>query len=282
MSMLSIVIPNYNYGRFADQFFGSIAAQSMALDNVEIVFVDDGSTDDSLEQARKWAKEISCQHFEIITPPRSGKPGLVRNYGLERAKGDFLLCLDPDDSLHPEYLTTCVEALEKYAVDLVYTDYFEKRLDGVGEVRLPDFNQSLLRTQNALPPAALYRRKLWDIGVRYRDNTEYEDWDFWIQCLMSGAKFLHIPRSLYNYELHDANYSHHAVKNDGPAKARIVLNNLTFFHPQVQEWATGLLRNRLHSQAFQRGYIPRPTDIKSLLKDIEQKVLSSTGGSDKD
>ncbi|MBI9081246.1 MAG: glycosyltransferase family 2 protein [Pseudodesulfovibrio sp.] len=277
MPMLSIVIPNYNYGRFADRFFSSIAAQSMTLEKVELIFVDDGSSDNSLEQARQWAERISCERFEILTPSRSGKPGLVRNHGLERAKGELLLCIDPDDVLHPDFLSSCVEAFEENGnVDIVYTDYFENSTEGSREIRLPDFNKAHLRTQNALPPAAMYRRTLWDSGTRYRENTEYEDWDYWVQCQMSGAGFLRIPRSLYTYEIHDMNYSHHAVENDGQAKARIVLNNPAFFHPMVLEWAIGHLRNRLHSQAFQRGYIPRPEDIKTLLKCIEQKVIKST------
>lgn len=275
MSTLSIVIPNYNYGRFADRFFGSIAAQTMPLDGVEILFVDDGSTDDSLEQARIWAQRIACQRFEILTPPRCGKPGPVRNVGLGAAMGDLLLSLDPDDALHSEYLSVCVTALDGNSdVDLVYTDYTENSPDGSREVQAPEFNPAHLRTQNVIPPTAMYRRTLWDGGVRYRDNTEYEDWDYWIQCQMAGARFMRIPRTLYEYEIHDANYSRHAVANDGNAKARIVMNNPDFFHPEVQQWAAGHLRGRLHSQALQRGYIPRPVDVKQLLKEVEKRVLN--------
>ncbi|MDC0336356.1 glycosyltransferase, partial [Pseudodesulfovibrio sp.] len=234
MPVLSIVIPNYNYGHFADRFFGSLAAQSMTLDEVEFFFVDDGSSDDSIEKATAWSHTLSCQSFTILTPPRSGRPGLVRNAGLEQAKGNSLLCLDPDDTLEPEYIKTCVTTLDENPdIDLVYTDYCENSSAVKREVVLQDFNQGLLRTQNIIPPAAMYRRRLWDSGVRYRDNTEYEDWDFWIQCLMAGARFLHIPRILYNYELHEGNYSQHAEANDGNAKARIVQNNPDFFHPLV-------------------------------------------------
>ena len=276
MITLSIVIPNYNYGRFADRFFGSLGAQTMALDTVEIVFVDDGSSDNSLEQAHAWAQRLSCSCFEILTPVRCGKPGPVRNVGLESATGELLLCLDPDDTLHPEYLATCVKALGNNPdVDLVYTDYCEQSAEGLREIELPAFNQGHLRTQNTIPPAAMYRRALWDGGARYRDNTEYEDWDFWIQCQMAGARFMRISRALYDYAVHDANFSLHAVENDGSAKAHIVQNNPDFFHPLVLEWASGYLRGRLHSQAFQRGYIPRPTDIRKLLKDVEQRVLGS-------
>jgi len=246
----------------------------MPLAEVEVFFVDDESSDDSIERARMWSERLPCHSFEIIELPRCGKPGPVRNRGLEQATGELLLCLDPDDTLHPDYLLTCVQTLDANPdVDLVYTDYCERSADGLRNVQLLDFNQGVLRTQNALSPAAMYRRSLWDSGVRYLDNTEYEDWDYWIQCQMAGARFLRIPQILYTYEIHDTNYSNIAVKNDGNAKAVIVMNNLEFFHPLVQEWASGHLRNRLHSLTLQRGYIPRPTDVRELLKEVEQRVL---------
>ncbi|OEU65052.1 MAG: family 2 glycosyl transferase [Desulfovibrio sp. S3730MH75] len=266
MALLSIVVPNYNYGRFADRFFGSIVAQTMGLNDVEIIFVDDGSDDDSLQLARKWADKIQCKRFEILTPDRCGKPGPVRNYGLERAEGRYLICLDPDDSLEPDFLSACIDTLEQNPeLDLVYTDYNENSQDSSRIVNLPKFSPAHLRSQNTISPSALYRRKLWDGGVRYRDNTSYEDWDFWVQCLVVGAKFQLIPQVLYNYELHGTNFSLQAVKSDGTAKAQIVLNNPTFFSSIVYEWAGAHMRGRLHASAFQRGCIPRPTDIKALL-----------------
>lgn len=270
---LSIIVPNYEYGDFADRFFGSIAGQTLDLDQVEIVFVDDGSRDNSLEQANRWARQLPCARFLILTPPRTGKPGLVRNHGLGHASGELLLCFDPDDALLPGYLERCVNTLlHDTSIDVVYTDYREVGIDAGRDVRLPDFKRGLLRTQNALPSSAMIRRSLWDSGVRFRDNTEYEDWDFWVQCQMAGAAFHRIPEVLFEYTLHDKNFSHHAVRHDGHAKARIVLNNPDFFHPEVRRWADSYLRGRLHGQAMQRGYIPTPADVRKLLMDVETRV----------
>ncbi|BCS88563.1 glycosyltransferase family 2 protein [Pseudodesulfovibrio sediminis] len=277
MTLLSIVVPNHDYGRFADRFFGSIAAQSLPLDAVEVLFIDDGSTDDSVEKARQWSKRLSCHHFAIEAVDRIGRPGAVRNLGLSRATGEYLISLDPDDTLHPDFLATCIATLDANPdIHLVYTDYVEHTGETSREVRLPKFNQGHLRMQNTLPPVALYRREIWDAGVRYRENTDYEDWDFWVQCLMTGARFHHIPVPRYNYQLHGDNFSNQAQKNDGLAKALIVLNNPAFFHPLVREWADGYMRGRLHSQAFQRGHIPTPDDVRALLRTVEDTVLQAS------
>ncbi|WP_432735354.1 glycosyltransferase family 2 protein [Maridesulfovibrio sp. FT414] len=266
MCLLSIIIPNYNYGRFSDRFFSSIQGQTMSLDDVQILFVDDGSSDDSLEQAGKWSGLIRCAGFEIFTPGRSGRPGPVRNFGLERAAGEYLVCLDPDDTFSPQFFEMSLGVLQsEQSVDLVYTDYQERGPGGCREVRLPDFKPLYLRNQNPVPPAAVFRRRLWEAGVRYRDNTSYEDWDFWIQCLMAGARFRHLAEILYTYEIHGSNFSRQAEEDDGPSKARIVLNNPGFFHDSVFQWARDHLRGRDYAPAFSRGYIPTADDIEKVM-----------------
>lgn len=265
MTLLSIIIPNYNYGCFADRFFGSLVAQSMSLADAEVIFVDDGSSDDSLAQARKWAGRVECRDFKILAPPRAGKPGPVRNHGLDQATGKYLLSFDPDDEMEPEFLSSCVDVLDSNPkVSVVYTDYYEVSPGGKKHCVLPDFSPLHLRTQNTLPTSAMYRRELWDSGVRYRDNTTYEDWDYWVQCLLLGAKFKRIAEPLYKHHFHEANFSHQAEKEDGAAKARIVLNNPGFFHKEVRGWAEDYLRGRAHAPSFQRGYIPTQDDIVKL------------------
>ncbi|TIH19173.1 glycosyltransferase family 2 protein [Marinifilum sp. JC120] len=274
MTLLSIIIPNYNYGRFADRFFGSLAAQTMSLADVEVIFVDDGSSDDSLKQARKWALEIECLEFKILTPPRSGRPGPVRNHGLEQATGKYLLCFDPDDELLPEFLATCIGFLEANPkISVVFSDYLETSPHKSFHRSLPDFNPLHLRTQNTIATAALYRRELWDGGVRYRDNTVYEDWEYWVQCLMAGGKFKRIGQPLYIHHVHESNFSHQAEKEDGAAKARIVLNNPGFFHQSVVLWANEHLRGRAHAPSFQRGYIPTADDLLKLSATIRNSEI---------
>ena len=266
MTLLSIIIPNYNYGCFADRFFGSLVAQSMSLADVEVIFVDDGSSDDSLDLARKWAGRIECRDFKILTPPRSGKPGLVRNHGLVIAKGKYLLSFDPDDEMEPGFLLSCVKSLDSDPnISVVYTDYYEVSPAGKNKCSLPDFSPLHLRTQNTLPTSAMYRRELWEAGVRYRANTSYEDWDYWVQCLIAGGKFKHIAEPLYKHHFHESNFSNQAEKEDGAAKAHIVLNNPVFFHHEVLGWAKDHLRGRANAPSFPRGYIPTHGDLAKLL-----------------
>jgi glycosyltransferase involved in cell wall biosynthesis len=278
MPILSIVIPNHDYGRYADRLFSSLAHQAGGLRDVEIIFVDDASSDDSVARAEEWSGRLDCARFAIERLSRQGHPGPVRNHGLSLAEGRYLFCLDPDDTLRPEFLARCLGALEADpALSGAYPDYFEITPEASRTVRLPAFNPGLLRMQNILPTTAVYRRELWDSGARYRDNTDYEDWDYWVQCVRLGARFRRVPEPLYDYRFHGDNFSYRAERHDGQAKAAIVLNNPGFFHPLVELWAKDLSRGRLYAQPFPRGCIPTPDDVQELLKTVEGKVLHASG-----
>lgn len=108
---ISVVVANHNYGRFLDRFFGALAAQTFPPDAVEVVFVDDASSDDSLVRARHWQADGPWAAFRVLTLPRVGKPGPVRNAGAETARAPFLLFCDPDDYLAPDFLRRTHAAL---------------------------------------------------------------------------------------------------------------------------------------------------------------------------
>lgn len=260
--LLSIVIPNHNYGRFLPRLFRSLAAQTLDMARAEIIFVDDGSTDDSLAVVEQWRARLACGRFEILRQARVGKPGAVRNIGFTEARGDFLFALDPDDLIRPLFLESCVSVLtRRWNVDLVYTDYLEALGSEGRLIRMPDFDEELLRTQNIVLPAVM-RREVWEQSAGYRVNTTYEDWDFWVQASQAGFAFLRLQTPLYVYERHGAGYSDVARRQDGPAKAMIVRNNPEFFDPLVRRWAEGLVLGEPWALPFRIGLIPRSEDVE--------------------
>ncbi|MEG6506632.1 glycosyltransferase family 2 protein [Nitratidesulfovibrio sp. 1201_IL3209] len=108
---ISVVVANHDYGRFLDRFFGALAAQTFPPDAVEVVFVDDASSDDSRERALRWQADGPWAAFRVLALPRVGRPGPVRNAGAEVARGPFLLFCDPDDYLAPDFLRRTHAAL---------------------------------------------------------------------------------------------------------------------------------------------------------------------------
>ncbi|MBP3520024.1 MAG: glycosyltransferase [Oscillospiraceae bacterium] len=113
MAQVSVVIPIYNIQRHLRQCLDSIAGQT--LTDLEILCVDDGSTDESPEILAEYARKDS--RFQIITQPNGG-PGTARNTGMARATGKYLIFLDSDDWFEPDFLAQMVARAQETGADV--------------------------------------------------------------------------------------------------------------------------------------------------------------------
>jgi GT2 family glycosyltransferase len=99
---ISLVVPCYNVEHYIDEFIATLIAQTSGLSALQVILVDDGSTDGTPQKAMDWAS----RHPGIIEYHRQSNAGLAgaRNAGLQRATGDWVSFPDPDDMLAPDYL----------------------------------------------------------------------------------------------------------------------------------------------------------------------------------
>ena len=105
--LISIIIPNYNYGRYLREAIDS--ALSQAYNNIEVIVVDDGSTDNSKDIIATYKKHI----HSIYLSQNKGLGG-ARNAGLKEAKGDYILLLDSDDWLFSEAVDGLVDGFKNH------------------------------------------------------------------------------------------------------------------------------------------------------------------------
>lgn len=99
---VSVIVPVHNTGKYVDECAPSLLGQSLPADEYEVVYVDDGSTDDTLIRLQKIA--ASHPNVQVHTQPNSGWPGAPRNLGMRHAKGEYIQFVDHDDMLGPEAL----------------------------------------------------------------------------------------------------------------------------------------------------------------------------------
>src|SRR5690606_11487333 len=100
--LISVIIANYNYGRYLAETIESVLAQTYP--NVEIIFIDDGSTDNSLEVAQQYPITILAQENQGVSA--------ARNNAAQYARGEYVLFLDSDDLLYPDSLEALKVRLE--------------------------------------------------------------------------------------------------------------------------------------------------------------------------
>ncbi|MFC7878053.1 glycosyltransferase family 2 protein [Isoptericola sp. NPDC057391] len=158
---VSVVVPVYNAERFVEEAIRSVFAQTMPAEQIEIVAVDDGSSDGSLAILRRLAAEHP--RMRVLTQPNSGSAAAPRNAGIRAATGTYLFFLDADDLLPPPALEKLVDA-----ADLVGADVAFGRLKGIGGrgVAKSMFARSTLDADmvrnhliRALGPTKMFRRE---------------------------------------------------------------------------------------------------------------------------
>lgn len=122
--VLSVLVPSHDYGAFIEEALRSVLDQS--VDGVEVIVVDDGSTDDTPQRMRVWAEHPSV---EYVRQENAGV-SVARNQAMARARGRFLMFLDADDVLIDGCLRVTIEFLDQHPeVGFFFTNYdiFDER-----------------------------------------------------------------------------------------------------------------------------------------------------------
>ncbi|NIV30517.1 MAG: glycosyltransferase, partial [Anaerolineae bacterium] len=203
MPKASVVIPTYNQARFIAAAVESALAQTCP--DVEIIVVDDGSTDDTQAVLSDYRDTV-----HTIYQQNRGLAG-ARNTGFLASRGDYLLFLDSDDLMHPDKLAAHVALLEAEPdFGLVYSAWQQISADGteiLGEVRPHRQGQLLkellLRQFFFFASAAVVRRECMErVGLFDESLRWNEDADMWLRLARAGHAFGYIDRPLLQYRIH--------------------------------------------------------------------------------
>ena len=121
---ISIVVPCYNVTACIDKCMESLLNQTIGLDNIEIVLVDDASTDNgaTVEKLLEYEKKFP-DVIMVVLQEENGRQGGARNAGIQYATGEYLLFCDADD-----YLSLCAAERLYYAAQIYQADVVEFRL----------------------------------------------------------------------------------------------------------------------------------------------------------
>lgn len=250
----------------------SLSAQTLARKDMEVLFVSDGSSA-MRRLGEMWSAILHPTRFRSLAPRGLSGTAELRNHGLDHAQGEFVLVLGQDTRLEPDYLESALAAMHTHGADAVFTDI----MTPAGLVLLPDFNRQALQKKNIVGPMALMRSNVVQHGCRYRTNTAYLDWDFWIQAAADGYFLHHLPQALSITDLPADGISARLREVDGRSKAMLVINNAGFFEQDVVRWALALLRGELWVQAHEPGLLPDRSDVRSFL----QRYTLATRGLEK-
>jgi glycosyltransferase involved in cell wall biosynthesis len=196
---ISIIIPCYNHGQYIREALDSV--EKVADKSLyEIIIVNDGSKD---AYTIEMMDTLAAEGYQVVNQVNQGL-GRTRNNGIRLAKGDYILPLDADNRIRPEYIYESIKVLDAHPeIAVVYGDaqFFgdKDKRHVVGE-----FNLQNMMIENQIDACAVYRKSVWEAVGGYDEKMPimgYEDWDMWMNMTFKNYKFHYIPEILFDYRV---------------------------------------------------------------------------------
>ena len=202
---VSVIIPVYKVENYIERCVRSLMEQT--LGDVEFLFVDDASPDNSMEIVRKVVAEYDRNVRFLIHEKNKGLPA-ARNTGLEAATGEYIYHCDSDDWPERTLLEKMVTAAESAEADFAYCDFYLSFSDKERYMSQPSYADTMELLEKGFLAGMLkynvwnklIRRKIYiDNGLRFPEGfTNGEDLTI-IKVLRMANKVVHVPEALYHY-----------------------------------------------------------------------------------
>lgn len=207
-NLVSVIVPIYNVYPYLDRCIESIVNQTYT--NIEILLINDGSTDQSLDKCLEWRKK---DDRIIVIDKKNEKLGPTRNYGIHIARGEYITSVDPDDWVDKRYIECLIYNALKYDADMVICNilsYIHK--DNSVYSRMASKRFSVLETTDkkimfmkSRPTAAfyakLYKKNMLMQNHIFQPPTSAQDLAVAVQYIACSEVIVTIPDQLYYYWL---------------------------------------------------------------------------------
>lgn len=197
---ISVIIPCYNQAPYLRETVESVLHSNYAA--LEIIIINDGSTDNS----KDIAEELTEKHSNVnLLNQKNAGVAKARNAGIEFSKGTYILPLDGDDLITPDYIQQAITVLEsRPEVKVAYCEAVKFDEKGKRPWNLKPFSLNSLSRDNMIFVSGIFRKAdCLDVGCFSEDmKMGREDWEFWIKMLKNGGDVVKLPLVGFFYRIH--------------------------------------------------------------------------------
>lgn len=270
---VSVIIPIYNVQEFLREALNSLLNQTLDKEFLEVIMVDDGSTDCSGQIMQEYCR-LHKNFKAIHLGESSGAAGRPRNEGLKYATGKYVMYLDPDDKYPVNACEKLIEVAEDYNSEIVIGQFnlFNSSREWVNH-KFPlekIINTRVIAKQELLelPPAIwskIYRKDLIEkYNITYPEGVIAQDAVFNVETLIKAETITYIPEVVCNYR----------IRENEKNKSITQKLNIKYFRDFI---STRLQIIDLYSQETELDYFEKKyyVDIKYLIKLIMQSQLNN-------
>lgn len=282
---VSVIIPCYNRAAVVAETIQCVLKQSLIPH--EVIAVDDGSTDRTLEVLNSFAPQV-----KVLSQKNSGASS-ARNLGFSQATGEYIWFMDSDDLASLNKLEAQVKALEQNSADIAISPWIKCHLQGgnaypqthvLQQKGLPaHLTKALISRWSIMLQSALFRRDLLEkVGSFDTTYTVAEDQLFFLKCLLANAKVVYAPECLFVYRTEGVN----KLTQDGCAAeqryidwARFLLDSrqlcLQAGRQDPSSWFLFRLRLWIARQDLSRCSSPRAREMSVQIEQVLGNNFSS-------
>jgi glycosyltransferase involved in cell wall biosynthesis len=245
--LVSVILPSYNHEQYVGKALDSLKTQTM--DDLEIIVVDDGSTDATPEVVQTFIDRNRGLNVRFLKQRKSGAHVAI-NRGVAESTGDYIAILNSDDFYHHERLEVLLDALKHTNSKLAFSDieiideegapinhndYAATLRKKINDIKsFPNIGYALLDCNVAISAGNLmFKRELFDLAGGFSDLRFCHDWDFILTALRYTDPVF-VDKALYYYRLHSSNTISEAHRTGEEDETRILTKFFAFEQSQSQ------------------------------------------------
>lgn len=294
MKHLSIIIPVYNVEVYVEACLESLYQQGIREEDFEVILINDGSTDNSLQ----IITDIKKRHTNIIIITQENQGlSISRNQGIIQATGEFILFVDSDDLLIPNTLRYLLQCARKYNTDMIQGKFIKLNNDEIKKYdppyllfpNLSKIGNSIKNGEKAFTEdynlyesyvwAYLYKREfIVKNKLFFLEHKYFEDIPFTVTAILKAERFLPLPVLFYIYRqrgnsiMSTMDVTKLYSMNDIIEKLYSLLNEETFTQQTMKRLKDGIYANLSVDLWYLSHYRQLYPHRKEIIADLKQKV----------
>jgi glycosyltransferase involved in cell wall biosynthesis len=261
---VSIIIPVYNAEPYLEKCI--LSALNQTYRDIEIIAVNDGSTDHSADILAKYSDQVQIIH------KKQGGVASARNAGIQIARGEWIKLLDNDDILYPNAIIDLIEAASqidtKNKILYGHADYIDSDGKIIGQLIEPNYNalnsfeaNTILLDHNiGIPSTWLIHKSVIDHCGLFDEETEHDDYEYHLRaCLLFDCRFPLVEKKIIQYRFHSRQFTWQVMRKykDQDEVAMKILNRLD--PDQKNKYVAALNEFRASRSLFEKvAYFFRP------------------------